>query len=208
MAEFNETLTKNEKGKGEEKISSFNDSSCQCSCEIELNIFLKSKLGTQYTFQAFNKSIKPPSEGSSIDVNNLERVKVDLDPCLDQKYMRLQVVQVEEERMGRSESGKETQENVVMKQALENLTDINIDLLKTDFKACLEYRVELVESTDNVPGTGRIVNKETIHQKETIPQTSILNKLKAPVVKLKEDVKGGVTTISIMDVTDGSCAVK
>ena len=194
MAEFNETLTKNEKGKGEEKLTSFNDSSCQCSCEFELNIFLKSKLGTQNTFQAFNKSIKPPSEGSSIDVNNLERVKVDLDPCLDKKYMRLQVVEVEEERMGRSESGKETPKNVVMNQSLENVADLsNIDLLKTDFKSCSEYRVELIEST------GRIVNKK-------IPQNSILNLLKAPEVKV--DVTGGVTSISIRDVTDGSCAVR
>ena len=193
MAEFNETLTKNEKGKGEEKISSFNDSSCQCSCEIELNIFLKSKLGTQYTFQAFNKSINQTPK-SSIDVKNLERVKVDLDPCLDKKYMRLQVVEVEEERMGRSESGKETPKNVVMNQSLENVADLsNIDLLKTDFKSCSEYRVELIEST------GRIVNKK-------IPQNSILNLLKAPEVKV--DVTGGVTSISIRDVTDGSCAVR
>ena len=194
-------MTKNEKGKGEEKITSFNDSSCLCSCEIALNIFLKSKLGTKHTFQAFNKSINPTPKGSSIDVSNLERVKVDLDPCLDKKYMRLQVIQVEEERMGRSESVTKT--NVVMNQTLENVSDIsNIDLLKVDFKSCLEHRVELVESTDNVSGTGRIVNKETI------PQNSILNKLKAPVVKLKEDVTRGVTTISIRDETDGSCAVR
>ena len=196
---FNQTLTKTERGVKKE-ITSFTKSSCECSCDIEMNIFLKTKLGTEHNFTAFKETISPPSKGSSLDVNDLESVKVDLDPCSDKKYMRLQVVEVQEERMGRSESGTKTQTKVVMSKTLENVTDLsNIDLMATDFKSCFDYKAELVE-TENVSGTGRIVNTKSIQNPHTTFQ--------APEVEILK-IDGDLTTISIKDVeTDSSCAIR
>ena len=203
LEEFKEILTKNERGVKEEISSYSSDSSCECNCDIELNIFLKTKVGTEHTVQAFKETLTPQSKGSTIDVNDLESVKIDLDPCLDKRHMRLQVVQVEEERAGRSATGTEAKTNVVMNKTLEDVPDLGkIDLSRTDFKSCLEYRVELVEKTENISGTGRIVNTEPILQNHS------LNKWKAPVVDIV-NIDGDITTITItIAETDGSCAIR
>ena len=198
---FNQTLTKTERGVKKE-ITSLTDSLCECSCDIEMNIILKTKLRTEHNFKAFTETISPPPKGSSLDVNNdLESVKVGLDPCSDKRYMRLQVVDVQEERSGRSEPGTETETKVVMSKRLENVTDLsNIDLLEPDFKSCLIYKVELVESSENISGTGRIVNTKSI-------QNPNIN-FKAPVVEIL-NIDGDITAISITDVeTDGSCTIR
>ena len=197
---FNQTLTKTERGVKKE-ITSFTNSSCECSCDIKMNIILKTKLRTEHNFTAFTETISPPPKGSSLDVNDLESVKVGLDPCSDKRYMRLQVVEVQEERMGRSEPGTETETKVVMSKTLENVTDLsNIDLLEADLKSCLIYKVELVESSENISGTGRIVNTKSI-------QNPNIN-FKAPVVEIL-NIDGDITAISITDVeTDGSCTIR
>ena len=198
---FNQTLTKTERGVKKE-ITFFTNSLCECSCDIEMNILLKTKLRTEHNFKAFTETISPPPKGSSLDVNNdLESVKVGLDPCSDKRFMRLQVVEVQEERTGRSEPGPETQTKVVMSKTLENVTDLsNIDLLETDFKSCLIYKVELLESTENVSGTGRIVNTKLIQN----PNSNF----QAPVVEIL-NIEGDTTAISITDVeTDGSCTIR
>ena len=197
LEDFKEILTKNERGVKEE-ISSFSNSSCECSCDIEFDIFLKTKLGTQQTIQAFKKTLTPQSKGSTIDFNDLESVKIDLDPCVNKRSMVLQVVQVEEERAGRSATDKT---NVVVNKTLEDVPDLGkINLSQKYLKSCLEYRVELVEITENVSGTGRIVNTEPFIQKP--------NSLKAPVVDIV-NIDGEVTTITIRDVEmDDSCAIR
>lgn len=202
LEELKEILTKNERGVKEE-ISTFNNSSCECSCDIELDTFLKTKLGTEHTIQAFKETLTPESKGSSINVNNLESVIIDLDPCLDKRSMMLQVVQVEEERDGRSATGTKAKTSVVINKTLEDVPDFGkIDLSQTDFKSCLEYRVELVERRAKVPGTGRIVNTEPILQNRN------LNNWKVPVVDIV-NIDGELTTITIRDVeTDDSCAIR